>query len=77
MYKSRLTHVLQCIYFVYMKDSLLTIKIDASVKDEAQKVAKKLGIPLSVVIRQILRDFVADPKEYLRSLEKYMTTDNK
>ena len=59
-----------------MKDSLLTIKIDAVVKKGAQKVAKELGIPLSAVIRQILRDFVADPKEYLRSLEKYLGPDN-
>lgn len=37
---------------------LLTVKVDSEVKDEAQKVAGELGIPLGSIINGYLRDFV-------------------
>ena len=38
--------------------AIINIKADRDVKVKAQKVAKKLGMPLSTVINAYLRDFV-------------------
>lgn len=38
--------------------TMINIKADRSVKIQAQKVAKKLGMPLSTVINGYLREFV-------------------
>lgn len=40
-----------------MKTSI-NIKADSEVKESAQKVARDLGIPLSVVINALLKEFV-------------------
>ncbi len=37
---------------------MLNIKADREVKVKAQKVAKKLGLPLSVIINRYLREFI-------------------
>lgn len=39
---------------------LFSVKTDKKLKKEAQEVAKKLGLPLSLVINQYLRQFVKD-----------------
>ncbi len=38
--------------------TMINIKADRDIKIKAQKVAKKLGMPLSTVINAYLRDFV-------------------
>lgn len=38
--------------------TIINIKADRDVKIKAQKVAKQLGVPLSLVINNYLRDFV-------------------
>src|SRR3989338_7774220 len=38
--------------------AIINIKADRDVKVKAQKVAKQLGVPLSLVINNYLRDFV-------------------
>lgn len=37
---------------------MINIKADRDIKIKAQKVAKQLGVPLSLVINNYLRDFV-------------------
>ena len=43
-------------------DTILNFKTDASLKQEAQQVAKRLGLPLGTVMNQYLRHFVAERK---------------
>ncbi|MSU55720.1 MAG: hypothetical protein EXS51_00205 [Candidatus Taylorbacteria bacterium] len=38
--------------------TIINIKADRDIKIKAQKVAKQLGVPLSLVINNYLRDFV-------------------
>lgn len=38
--------------------TMINIKADRAVKTEAQKTAKRLGIPLSLVINNYLREFI-------------------
>jgi addiction module RelB/DinJ family antitoxin len=40
--------------------TVLNVKTDAKLKQEAQKLAKELGLPLSAVVTRLLRDFVRD-----------------
>lgn len=41
-----------------MNNSVITTKIDPKTKKEAQKTAAELGMPLSVVIKAFLKQFV-------------------
>ncbi len=47
-------------YNVHMSQIPITIKIDASLKQEAQKLAKSLGLSLSAIIENQLREVVRD-----------------
>jgi len=38
--------------------SVINIKADKEVKENAQKVAQELGLPLSVVVNAFLKDFI-------------------
>ncbi len=48
---------------------MINIKAERSVKIQAQKVARELGVPLSLVINNYLRDFIRD-KEVHFSLNR-------
>ena len=59
-----------------MNSSVVTIKIDPQTKKEAHKTAEELGMPLSVVIKAFLKQFIKtktvefsargeEPSEYL------------
>lgn len=59
-----------------MNSSVVTIKIDQQTKKDAQKTAYELGMPLSVVIKAFLKQFIKtktvefsardeNPSEYL------------
>ena len=48
---------------------MINIKADREVKIKAQKVAKQLGVPLSLVINNYLREFIRD-KEVHFSLNR-------
>jgi addiction module RelB/DinJ family antitoxin len=60
--------------------TVLTIKTDKSVRDEARKVAEEFGIPLGTIINAFLRQFVRSkelsldlsyrPSKYLRDVIK-------
>jgi addiction module RelB/DinJ family antitoxin len=43
-------------------NAILTVRTDSSVKKAAQKAAKDLGVPLSVVVNASLRAFVRNPR---------------
>lgn len=47
-------------YNVHMNQIPMTIKIDAEVKKQAQQVAKSLGLSLSAIIENKLREVVRD-----------------
>ncbi len=47
--------------------TILNIKIDQTLKTEAQKTAKELGLPLSVVLNNYLKEFVVE-KEVVFSI---------
>ncbi len=49
--------------------TMINIKADRDVKMKAQKVAKQLGVPLSLVINNYLRNFIRD-KEVHFSLNR-------
>lgn len=40
---------------------ILNVRTDAKIKKAAQRAAKELGVPLSVVVNASLRAFVRDP----------------
>lgn len=40
--------------------TVLNVKTDKEVKEEAQKLAKELGVPLSTVVNGYLRQFIRD-----------------
>lgn len=59
-----------------MNSSVVTIKVDPQTKKQAQKTAYELGMPLSVVIKAFLKQFIKtksvefsardeEPSEYL------------
>lgn len=37
--------------------TVISVKVDKDVRDRARKVAKKIGVPLSMVVNQQLRQF--------------------
>ncbi|MDB5265686.1 MAG: hypothetical protein JWM39_399 [Parcubacteria group bacterium] len=43
-------------------NAILTIRTDSSVKRAAQKAAKDLGVPLSVIVNASLRAFIRNPR---------------
>jgi len=45
-----------------MEKTLLNIKTDKKVKEEAQKVAKELGLPLGTIINAYLRDLAREKR---------------
>lgn len=63
-----------------MNYAVITTKIDPQTKQDAQKTAERLGMPLSVVIKAFLRHFIKTktvtfsvrgdeyPNEYLKSV---------
>lgn len=61
--------------------AVVTTKVDPQTKKEAQKTAEELGMPLSVVIKAFLKQFIRtktvefsardeEPSEYLKSVIK-------
>ncbi len=45
-----------------MEKTLLNIKTDRTIKQEAQKVAKDLGLPLGTIINAYLRDLIREKR---------------
>lgn len=51
--------------------TILNIKLDKSLKEEAQKVSKELGLPLGTAINAFLKQFVRE-KEIVLSSNEYI-----
>lgn len=69
-----------------MNTAVITTKIDPRTKKEAQKTAEALGMPLSVVIKALLKQFIRtksidvstrdeEPNEYLKSVMRQADKD--
>lgn len=56
--QKKLTKRNRCIYFGYMTKTVLNVKTDVEVKREAQKLAKAIGVPLSIVVNAHLKRFI-------------------
>lgn len=50
------------------KTGVLNVRTDEKIKRQAQKAAKELGIPLSVVVNASLRTFIRDRRIELEPL---------
>lgn len=53
--------------------TVLNVKVDKELKDEARKVAAELGVPLSVLVNSYLRQVVRD-QEAVFSLKERKAT---
>lgn len=42
--------------------TVISVKVDKDVRDRAQKVARKLGLPLSIVVNSSLRQFADEER---------------
>jgi addiction module RelB/DinJ family antitoxin len=49
--------------------TILNIKLDKSIKEEAQKVSKELGLPLGTAITAFLKQFIREKEITLSSNE--------
>ncbi len=56
-----------------MKTAIINFKTDPKLKAEAQKRAKKLGISLSIVMNDSLRDFASGKAVHIEYPEEIMT----
>jgi DNA-damage-inducible protein J len=56
-----------------MAKTVLNVKTDKEVKEEAQKLARELGIPLSTVVNAYLKEFVREQRVEFSRIPK-MTT---
>jgi addiction module RelB/DinJ family antitoxin len=52
----------QCIYYIYHRymKTMINIKTDKDVKEEAQKIAREIGLPLSSVVNAYLNEFIRE-----------------
>mgnify|MGYP001594390961 CR=1 FL=1 len=77
-----------CILWYTMSYAVVTTKVDPRTKKEAMETAQALGVPLSVVIKAFLKQFIRTksvtfnageevPNEYLRSVIKEAETNLK
>ena len=53
-----MTSGIRCIYFRHMAKTTINIKADRKVKEEAQKVARSFGMPLSTIINAYLHQLI-------------------
>lgn len=54
--------------------TMINIKTDVEVKNQAKKVAKELGIPLGTVINAYLREFVRTKSAHFSSVPRMTKT---
>jgi len=57
------------------KTAILTVRTDEKTKKSAQKAAKGLGVPLSMVINASLRKFILNPRLELEPLTPNAKTE--
>ena len=54
--------------------STLTIRIESELKSKAAKQAAKLGVPLTLIIKNALKNFVESPKIIIGEAETIIVT---
>ena len=54
--------------------TVISVKVDKDVRDKAQKVAKKLGLPLSLIVNTSLRQFAAEERLVVETPRVYKMT---
>ncbi len=52
--------------------TVISVKVDKDVRDRAKKAAKRIGIPLSMVINETLRRFARDRYLEVGKRPKYL-----
>lgn len=55
--------------------STLTIRIDEKLKNKAAKEAAKLGIPLTLIVKNALTSFIESPKITIGRVETIIVDD--
>ena len=48
--------------------TVLNVKVDLKVKKEAQRVAKEMGLPMSIIVNNFLSNFIAEKQITFTSL---------
>ncbi len=51
--------------------TVMSFKVDKDVRDKARKVAKKIGVPLSMVVNSGLRRFAQEERIVFQTEESY------
>lgn len=59
-----------CIYYRYMAKTVINIKADKEVKENAKKLAQELGVSLSDVISASLRNFIRTREFYVSAIPR-------
>jgi antitoxin component of RelBE/YafQ-DinJ toxin-antitoxin module len=52
----------------------LTIRIDESLKSKASKQAERFGLPLTLIVKNSLRQFIANPIVVINEIEEIEVT---
>lgn len=71
-----------------MNYAVIATKVDPQTKRQAQKIAEELGVPLSVIIKAMLKDFIRtksltvgvheeEPSAYLKKIMRQAEKDLK
>ena len=42
--------------------TVISVKVDKDVRDNARRVSKKIGVPLSMAVNQYLKEFIANER---------------
>src|SRR3989344_8738432 len=56
---------------VMSNKTVISIKVDKDVRDKARRVAKKIGVPLSVVVNSGLKQFAQEQRIVFQTEEAY------
>jgi len=51
--------------------TVISVKVDRRVRDRARRVAKKIGVPLSLVVNSGLRQFAQEERLMIQTNEAY------
>ena len=60
--------------YMHNTHTILNVKTDKELKKNAQKVAKKLGVPLSTVVNSFLKQFIRDEEVTFSAKENKITS---
>jgi DNA-damage-inducible protein J len=61
------------LYILRYMQTILNIKTDKELKEQAQRIAKEIGVPLTTVVNSFLKQFVRDEEVTFSAKEYKMT----